>query len=105
MSNIESCLARLIALLEPPVNYTNETKIFAPEADDPNGNFKLRLIARAQNAIQLGQAGLQANVSLLENEFFLGVEELPDADAEKRDYYTLVNATQALLSAINRSAV
>ena len=104
MAKLQSAMLRLHALLEPPVGYTNDTKIFSPLTDDPNADLKQRLIARAMNALRLGRSGISANVPLVENELFLELEQLSDGDAEKRDYYELINATQAVLFAINEAA-
>lgn len=107
MSNLTNALVRLTFMLTPPAGYTNETKIFEPEQDDPNAPLKCRLIERAHRAIQLGNATIgnqPMSVQLIENELFLELDGISDNDAEKRSYFELLNAAQAVLIAANEPA-
>jgi hypothetical protein len=107
MSNLTDAVGRLTAILTPPIGGTNETKIFEPEPDDPNAGLKQRLIGQAEKAISLGHAAIDGqamSVPLVENEMFMELDQLPENDAEKQDYFELVNATQAVLIAVNGPA-
>lgn len=107
MSKLEDAVARLSGLLTPPVGYSNETKIFAPEPGDPNGSFKRALIDQGHTTLGLGQAalnGLAMNIAYLNNEKFSEIETLLTDDPEQRDFYELANAIQSVADAINRPA-
>ena len=108
MSKLERAMSNLDKLLAAPKEWTRGTKIYEPLPGDPNADFKHRLINRAANAMGLAQAsrdGLNAKVPLLENDLFFALNELPEQDVEKRDFLELLNATQAVLTAINEAAV
>ena len=107
MSRLTDALARLTAMLTPPVGPTNGTKIFEPVQDDPSAPLKRRVIDKAHRAIQLGNAAIDNQpmpAQLIENELFMELDGLSDNDAERPDYFELINAAQEVLVAANGPA-
>jgi len=107
MSKLQDAVARLSGLLTPPVGYTNEAKIFAPEPNDSRRAFKQVLIDQAHTTLGLGQAalgGLAMTVPYLDNGKFMEIEALLADDIEQRDFHELANAIQSVADAINRPA-
>ena len=107
MSNLQKAMNCLDDLLSAPTAASYGTKIYEPLPGDPGTDIKLRLINFGVNAMRLGKASLEgiiAPVPMLENKIYFELDALPDSDAEKRDFFELFNATQAVLSTINEGA-
>ena len=107
MSKLQDAVSRLSGLLAPAVGYTNETKIFAPDPDDPNRAFKQGIIAQTHTTLGLGQAalgGIAMSIPYLDNDKFTEIGTLLAGDTQQLDFYELANAIQAVADAINRPA-
>jgi hypothetical protein len=107
MSQLQYAVDRLADILTPPVGYTNQTKIFLPKPGDPNAAFKLVWIARGNAALDSGQAALAghsvAAIPELGDDEFQEIETLLAADPERRDFFKLANAIQAVAVEVNRA--